>query len=77
MSYLQLRGVEKVFGDVRVIKGVDLKIEKGEFVDVFDDGRDMGEPRHARQPGRGHRVPDRRVAAVPAAGDHAHPHRVH
>jgi multiple sugar transport system ATP-binding protein len=32
MSYLQLKGVEKVFGDVRVIKGVDLKIEKGEFV---------------------------------------------
>jgi multiple sugar transport system ATP-binding protein len=32
MSYLQLQGVEKVFGDLRVIKGVDLKIEKGEFV---------------------------------------------
>jgi len=32
MSYLQLKGVEKVFGNVRVIKGVDLKIEKGEFV---------------------------------------------
>jgi multiple sugar transport system ATP-binding protein len=32
MSYLQLKGVEKVFGDVRVIKGVDLTIEKGEFV---------------------------------------------
>ncbi|MBI5716859.1 MAG: ABC transporter ATP-binding protein [Burkholderiales bacterium] len=32
MSYLQLQGVEKVFGEVRVIKGVDLKIEKGEFV---------------------------------------------
>ena len=32
MSYLQLKGVEKVFGEVRVIKGVDLRIEKGEFV---------------------------------------------
>jgi multiple sugar transport system ATP-binding protein len=32
MTYLELKGVEKVFGDVRVIKGVDLKIEKGEFV---------------------------------------------
>ena len=30
MSYLQLRGVEKTFGHVRVIKGVDLQIEKGE-----------------------------------------------
>ena len=32
MSYLQLQGVEKTFGAVRVIKGVDLQIEKGEFV---------------------------------------------
>jgi multiple sugar transport system ATP-binding protein len=32
MSYLQLKGVEKTFGTVRVIKGVDLQIEKGEFV---------------------------------------------
>jgi multiple sugar transport system ATP-binding protein len=32
MSYLQLKGVEKAYGDVRVIKGVDLTIEKGEFV---------------------------------------------
>jgi multiple sugar transport system ATP-binding protein len=32
MAYLQLNGVEKVFGSVRVIKGVDLRIEKGEFV---------------------------------------------
>jgi multiple sugar transport system ATP-binding protein len=32
MSYLQLQGVEKVFGNVRVIQGVDLAIEKGEFV---------------------------------------------
>ena len=32
MSYLQLKGVEKVFGDLRVIKGVDLTIEPGEFV---------------------------------------------
>ncbi len=32
MSYLRLQGVEKTFGSVRVIKGVDLQIEKGEFV---------------------------------------------
>jgi multiple sugar transport system ATP-binding protein len=32
MSYLQLKGVEKTFGALRVIKGVDLSIEKGEFV---------------------------------------------
>ncbi len=32
MSYLELQGVEKTFGSVRVIKGVDLQIKKGEFV---------------------------------------------
>ena len=32
MSYLQLQRVEKTFGAARVIKGVDLVIEKGEFV---------------------------------------------
>ena len=32
MSYLQLKQVEKRYGDFRVIKGVDLTIEKGEFV---------------------------------------------
>lgn len=32
MAYLQLRGIEKNFGPVRVIKGIDLTIEKGEFV---------------------------------------------
>ncbi len=32
MSFLQLKGVEKRYGDVRVIKGIDLTIEKGEFV---------------------------------------------
>ena len=32
MSYLQLKGVEKSYGDIRVIKGIDLTIEKGEFV---------------------------------------------
>ena len=32
MSFLQLKGVEKVFGSQRVIKGIDLVIEKGEFV---------------------------------------------
>ena len=32
MSFLQLNSVEKRYGSVRVIKGVDLAIEKGEFV---------------------------------------------
>ncbi|WP_051378268.1 ABC transporter ATP-binding protein [Derxia gummosa] len=32
MSFLQLRGVEKFFGEHRAIKGVNLTIEKGEFV---------------------------------------------
>ena len=32
MSYLQLKGVEKTFGAVRVIQGVDLQIAQGEFV---------------------------------------------
>ena len=32
MAYLQLQGIEKVFGDVRVIRGIDLAIEQGEFV---------------------------------------------
>ncbi len=32
MSYLQLQDVEKTFGSVRVIRGVNLQIEKGEFV---------------------------------------------
>ncbi len=32
MSFLQLTGVEKYFGPLRAIKGIDLKIEKGEFV---------------------------------------------
>ena len=32
MAYLQLKGVEKFFGSHRAIKGIDLAIEKGEFV---------------------------------------------
>ena len=32
MSYLRLEGVEKHFGAVSVIKGVDIAAEKGEFV---------------------------------------------
>ena len=32
MSYLQLKGIEKAFGEARVIKGVDLEIKQGEFV---------------------------------------------
>lgn len=32
MSYLQLNGVEKYYGDFHAIKGIDLSINKGEFV---------------------------------------------
>ena len=32
MAYLELKNVEKMFGDARAIKGVNLQIEKGEFV---------------------------------------------
>ena len=32
MAFLELKGVEKHFGPVRAIKGIDLKIEKGEFI---------------------------------------------
>ena len=32
MSFLELKGIEKRFGTVRAIKGIDLAVEKGEFV---------------------------------------------
>jgi len=32
MAFLELKGIEKTFGKVRAIKGVDLQIERGEFV---------------------------------------------
>jgi multiple sugar transport system ATP-binding protein len=32
MAYLQLDNIKKSFGDTHVIKGVDLQIEKGEFI---------------------------------------------
>lgn len=32
MSFLQLKGVEKLYANLRVIKGIDLTIKKGEFV---------------------------------------------
>jgi multiple sugar transport system ATP-binding protein len=32
MAYLQLKGVEKFFGEHRAIKGIDLTINQGEFV---------------------------------------------
>ena len=32
MSYLNLQGIEKFFGDLRAIKGIDLAIEQGEFI---------------------------------------------
>ena len=44
MSFLQLQGVEKRFGALRAIQGIDLAIEKGEFV-VFVAPRDAARPR--------------------------------
>jgi multiple sugar transport system ATP-binding protein len=32
MSFLELKGVEKHFGTLKAIKGIDLSVEKGEFV---------------------------------------------
>ena len=32
MSYLQLQGIEKFFGEHRAIKGIDLEIKPGEFI---------------------------------------------
>src|SRR5438445_13845913 len=32
MAFLQLKGIEKKFGDAHVIQGIDLVIERGEFV---------------------------------------------
>ena len=32
MAYLELRGIEKSFGEARVIKGVNLEIQQGEFI---------------------------------------------
>ncbi|HEY8906479.1 MAG TPA: ATP-binding cassette domain-containing protein, partial [Rhodoferax sp.] len=32
MAYLSLNGIEKTFGDIRVIKGLNLDIQQGEFV---------------------------------------------
>jgi len=32
MAYLNLSGIEKIFGETRVIKGIDLGIKQGEFV---------------------------------------------
>jgi len=32
MAFLELRGVEKFYGAVHAIKGIDLKIERGEFI---------------------------------------------
>jgi hypothetical protein len=31
MAFLELKGVEKSFGPVKTIHGIDLAIEKGEF----------------------------------------------
>ena len=35
MAYLELQGIEKEFGNVRVIRGVDLHINQGEFKHVI------------------------------------------
>jgi multiple sugar transport system ATP-binding protein len=32
MAYLQLKDIKKSFGEVDIIKGVDLEIQKGEFI---------------------------------------------
>jgi ABC-type phosphate/phosphonate transport system ATPase subunit len=32
MAYLELKGIEKFFGEHRAIKGIDLEIQPGEFV---------------------------------------------
>jgi multiple sugar transport system ATP-binding protein len=32
MAYLELKNIKKSFGDVNIIKGVDLQIRKGEFI---------------------------------------------
>ncbi|PLC05201.1 ABC transporter ATP-binding protein [Variovorax sp. RO1] len=32
MAYLELKNIKKSFGDVNIIKGVDLEIQKGEFI---------------------------------------------
>jgi len=32
MAYLELKNIKKSFGDVNIIKGVDLDIQKGEFI---------------------------------------------
>jgi multiple sugar transport system ATP-binding protein len=32
VAYLQLKDIKKSFGDVNIIKGVDLEIQKGEFI---------------------------------------------
>jgi len=32
MAYLELKNIEKTFGNVRVIRGVDLQIRQGEFI---------------------------------------------
>src|SRR3989339_284525 len=32
MAYLKLERIEKIFGETRVIKGIDLEIQQGEFV---------------------------------------------
>ena len=31
MTFLQLKGVEKQFGDEKTIKGIDLSIDRGQF----------------------------------------------
>ena len=32
MAYLELKGIEKFFGEHRAIKGIDLEIQPGEFI---------------------------------------------
>ena len=35
MAYLEINGYKKSFGDIEVLKGVDLSLEKGEVVSII------------------------------------------
>ena len=35
MAYIELKGLKKKFGEKEVIRGLDLEIEKGEFVSLL------------------------------------------
>ena len=35
MAYIEFRNIEKFYGSNQVLKGIDLKIEKGQFVTLL------------------------------------------